>query len=172
MDPTPAIGTNPWHPSPDDQPQPGLPAVPGYQVQRELGRGGMGVVYQAVQLAAGRPVALKMLRDADLADPKELTRFRDEAQAAACLQHPNIVQIHEVGAVAGKPFFSLEYCAGGSLADRLRAAPPTPREAARLMEVCARAAHAAHLAGIVHRDLTPGNILLAPDGTPKLPDFG
>src|SRR3954470_1538657 len=104
MDPALTIGPNPQTAPPADQ---ALPAVPGYQVQRELGRGGMGVVYQAVQLAAGRLVALKMLRDAEHADPRDLTRFRDEAQAAACLQHPNIVQIHEVGTVAGKPFFSL-----------------------------------------------------------------
>jgi serine/threonine protein kinase len=150
----------------------GLPTVPGYEVLGELGRGGMGVVYKARQLHADRLVALKTLRNADLAEAQELARFRTEAQAVARLQHPNIVQVHEVGEAGGRPFFSLEFCPGGSLADRLRGTPLPPRDAARLVETLARAADAAHQAGIIHRDLTPGNVLFAADGGPKLTDFG
>jgi WD40 repeat protein len=137
-----------------------LPQVPGYEVLGELGRGGMGVVYQALQPGLKRLVALKMIRDAALAGPEDSARFKAEAQAVARLQHPHIVQIHEVGEHEGLPYFSLEFCAGGSLADRLRGTPLPPREAAQLVEVLAQAIHAAHQAHIVHRDLKPANILL------------
>jgi WD40 repeat protein/tRNA A-37 threonylcarbamoyl transferase component Bud32 len=147
------------------------PAVPGYEILRELGRGGMGVVYQARQLKAERLVALKMVLRGHAQDP-ELARFRVEAEAIARLQHPNIVQIFEVGETAGGPFFALEYCAGGSLHDKLAAAPLAPAEAARLAELLARAIAAAHGKGVLHRDLKPANILLTEDGAPKITDFG
>jgi WD40 repeat protein len=141
------------------------PAVPGYEVVGVLGRGGMGVVYQARQTSLGRLVALKMIRDASLADGESVARFRAEAAAAAQLQHPNIVQVYEIGDHRGLPYFSLEYVAGGSLAARLGGEPQPPRSAAQLVETLARAVGAAHQRGVVHRDLKPANVLLAADST-------
>jgi WD40 repeat protein/tRNA A-37 threonylcarbamoyl transferase component Bud32 len=146
--------------------------VLGYEILGELGRGGMGVVYQARHTKLGRLVALKMILIAEHAGPEERARFQTEAEAVARLQHPNIVQIYEVGEQDGRPFFSLEFCAGGSLEKKLGGVPLPPREAARLAETLARAMHAAHEAGVVHRDLKPANVLLAKDGTPKITDFG
>src|SRR5262249_39621402 len=138
----------------------------------ELGRGGMGVVYEARQTQLGRIVALKMILSGGMAGEAELTRFRTEAEAIARLQHANIVQIHEVGEHDGQPFFSLEFCAGGSLADRLNGTPLPAKEAARLVETLAHAMESAHQAHVIHRDLKPANVLLTPDGTPKITDFG
>jgi WD40 repeat protein len=146
--------------------------VPGYEILDELGRGGMGVVYRARQLSLNRVVALKMLKDDALAGPADLARFRAEAEAVARLQHPNVVQIFEVGEADGRLFFALEYCPGGSLDKRLGGTPLEPRPAARLAETLARALNAVHQAGVVHRDLKPANVLLAADGTPKVTDFG
>ncbi len=150
----------------------GRPTLPGYEILGELGRGGMGVVYKARQLRPERLVALKMILAGAHAGEGELARFRAEAEAVARLQHPNVVQIFEVGEHDGRPFFSLEYCAGGSLAEKLRGKPLAPAEAAALVEALARAVHAAHRQQIVHRDLKPGNVLLTADGTPKITDFG
>jgi WD40 repeat protein len=152
--------------------RPGLPCIPGYEVQQVLGRGGMGVVYRAVQVALKRPVALKMILAGDHTAPEMLARFQSEAEAVARLQHPNVVQIHEVGAHNGLPYFSMELVDGGSLAQKVRGMPQPPREAAALLEVLARAVHHAHQRGIVHRDLKPANVLLCADGTPKIADFG
>jgi hypothetical protein len=159
---------------------PGEPAVPvaaplaprGYVVLGELGRGGMGVVYTARQLSAGRVVALKMLLHAGQADAEQLGRFRSEAVAIARLQHPHVVQVFEVGEHGGLPFFSLEYCPGGSLDRKLAGTPLPPAEAAALVEKVARGVQAAHEAQVIHRDLKPANVLLAADGTPKVSDFG
>jgi serine/threonine protein kinase len=134
----------------------------GYEVLGELGRGGMGVVYKARQTSLDRLVALKMILAGAHAGPDQLARFRREAEAIARLQHPNIVQVYEVGVSEGMPFFSLEFCAGGSLDRNLAGTPLPPREAAALVETLARAMHAAHQAGVVHRDLKPANILLSP----------
>ena len=158
-------------PSPDTRGRP-RPTIPGYDVIGVLGRGGMGVVYLARQTRLRRPVALKMILAGEHADPAELARFQSEALAVAQLQHPNIVQIHEVGEHDGLPFFSLEYLAGGSLHRKIRREPQPPNEAARLVETLARAVQYAHAHGIVHRDLKPANVLLAEDGTPKVTDFG
>jgi WD40 repeat protein/serine/threonine protein kinase len=141
-----------------------LPCIAGYEILEELGRGGMGVVYKARQRGLNRIVALKMVLAGVHAGAKSLARFRSEAEAIARLQHPNIVQIYEVGEQEGRPYFSLEYVAGGSLAKRLSGAPLPAREAAGLVETLARAMHAAHQAGIIHRDLKPGNVLLASGG--------
>ncbi len=149
-----------------------LPAVPGYEMLGVLGRGGMGVVYKARQVALGRVVALKMIRDGVLAGPRERARFRAEAKAVARLQHPNIVQVHDLGEQDGRPFFTLELCEGGSLDRKLAGKPLDPRKAARLVEVLARAVQAAHQAGVVHRDLKPANVLIARDNVPKITDFG
>ncbi len=146
--------------------------VPGYEVLRELGRGGMGVVYLARQEGLNRHVALKMILHGAHAGAEGLARFRAEAQAIARLQHPNIVQVYAVGEQDGLPFFALELCPGGSLAQRFAAGPLPAEAAAGLVSRLARAVHAAHQAGIVHRDLKPANVLLAIDGTPKVSDFG
>jgi WD40 repeat protein len=152
--------------------QPGAAPIPGYEILRVLGRGGMGVVYQARHLKLNRLVALKMIRAGGHAGPEQLARFRTEAEAIAHLQHPNIVQIYEVGEHDGQPFFSLEFCPGGSLARELAGTPVLPREAAALMERLTRAMAAVHAKGVIHRDLKPANVLLAEDGTPKITDFG
>jgi serine/threonine protein kinase len=138
------------------------PAVPGYEIVGVLGRGGMAVVFKARQLDLQRVVALKMLRDWARAGDKELARFRAEADVIARLQHPNIVQIYDVGDVAGRPYFVLEYIAGGNLAQHLNGTPQSARRAAQFIEVSARAVQAAHANGIIHRDLKPANILLVP----------
>jgi WD40 repeat protein/tetratricopeptide (TPR) repeat protein len=146
--------------------------VPGYEVLGSLGRGGMGVVYKARQTGLKRLVALKMVLAGGHADAGQLGRFRTEAEAVARLQHPGIVQIHEVGEHRGLPYFSMEYCPGGSLAARLGGTPLPAREAAALIEQLAHAMQAAHDKGIIHRDLKPANVLMAEDGTPKITDFG
>ena len=149
------------------------PAVPGYEILGELGRGGMGVVYKARHLSLNRVVALKMILAGADAAPQELARFRTEAEAVARLQHPNIVQVYEVGEHDGRPYFSLEFVDGGSLADRLRGQPLPPARGRRAGRSAGpRPMHAAHQQGIVHRDLKPANVLLAADGTPKITDFG
>lgn len=148
-----------------------VPTVEGYQIEEELGRGGMGVVYKAVQVKLGRPVALKMIL-AQHAQGEELERFASEGEAVARFQHPNIVQIYEVGETDGRPYFSLEYVEGGSLEDKLGGKPMAWKPAAELLVVLAHAMQAAHARGIVHRDLKPANILLSKDGTPKVTDFG
>lgn len=135
--------------------------VPGYKILGVLGRGGMGVVYKALQEKANRLVALKMILAGAHADQHDQTRFRVEAEAAARLSHPNIVQLHEVGETPeGFPFFSLEFVGGGTLAERLKQAPLPVQDAAALVESLARAMQYAHEQGIVHRDLKPLNILL------------
>jgi WD40 repeat protein len=139
---------------------PSLPRLPGYAVECELGRGSMGVVYRARQLRLKRLVALKMILAGPIAGEEQRARFHTEALAAARLQHPNIVQVYEIGDHDGCPFLALELVEGGSLAQRLRGAPIPPDEAARLMETLARAMHYAHAHGVVHRDLKPANILL------------
>jgi tetratricopeptide (TPR) repeat protein/tRNA A-37 threonylcarbamoyl transferase component Bud32 len=146
--------------------------VPGYEIVAELGRGGMGVVYKARQTDLRRLAALKMILSGAHAGATDLERFRIEAQAIACLQHPNIVQIYQVGEHDGLPFLSLEFCPGGSLDGKLASTPFPPSQAAALVEKLALAMHAAHEKGIVHRDLKPANVLLLEDGTPKITDFG
>jgi tetratricopeptide (TPR) repeat protein/tRNA A-37 threonylcarbamoyl transferase component Bud32 len=148
------------------------PLVPGFFILEKLGEGGMGVVYKARQERLSRLVALKMIRTGAQAHPEELARFTREAESIARLQHPNIVQIHDVGEYQGMPFLSLEFCAGGSLDTRLKASPLNPTEAGSLLEALAWAVHTAHEKGIVHRDLKPANVLLTESGIPKITDFG
>src|SRR5262249_11303203 len=134
------------------------PAIPGYEVLGELGRGGMGVVYRARHLALGRVVALKMILHGGLADAGLRARFRREAEAAARLQHPNIVQVFEVGEADGHPFLALEYVEGTNLAQQVSSRPQPPAWAAGLLRTLALALAHAHERGIVHRDLKPANI--------------
>ena len=151
---------------------PPVVSVPGYELLSELGRGGMGVVYRARQVKADRVVALKMILAGGHAGAAELARFRTEAEAIARLQHPNIVQVYEVGEHEGGPFFSLEFCGGGSLKEKLSGTPLPARAAAQLIETLARAMQVAHDHQIIHRDLKPANVLLTEGGTPKVTDFG
>jgi len=148
------------------------PEVPGYAIEAELGRGGMGVVYRARHLKLNRTVALKMILAGGHAGAAELARFRTEAEAIARLQHPHIVQIYEVGESGGHPYCALEFVDGGSLADKLAQGPLALKECARLVEALSRAMQLAHSRNVVHRDLKPANILMSADGTPKVTDFG
>ena len=156
----------------------GLPRVTGYELEAVIGQGGMGVVYKARHLALKRTVALKMIA-ATHSTSAERTRFRTEAEAVARLQHPNIVQIFEIGEMAGAPFIALEFVPGGSLAARLAKQTLRPRDGARVVATLAEAMHLAHSRNLVHRDLKPDNVLLAGDAKapisqcqPKVTDFG
>ncbi|HLJ93483.1 MAG TPA: protein kinase [Gemmataceae bacterium] len=146
--------------------------VPGYEILGELGRGGMGVVYKARHLQLKRLAALKMILGGAHASADQLARFRSEAEAAARLQHPNIVQIYEVGEHNGLPYFALEFMDGGSLSQRLRVSPLPPHGAAELVAMLGQAMHTAHEAGVIHRDLKPDNVLLTRWGSCKITDFG
>jgi serine/threonine-protein kinase len=137
-----------------------LPAISGYEVESILGRGGAGVVFKARHLRLNRLVALKMLLAGAYAGPEELARFRREAEAVAALRHPNIIQVFDAGEVGGRPYFTMEFVAGGSLAQKLSGTPQPARPAAALVAALAAAMRVAHQGGIIHRDLKPANILL------------
>jgi tetratricopeptide (TPR) repeat protein len=143
-----------------------------YGILRSLGSGGMGVVFAARQTQPRRVVALKMILAAAHGGRQALARFQSETEIIARLQHPNIVPVYEVGQHDGRPYYTMEYLEGGSLAHKLAAAPLAPRAAAELALLLARAIHFAHEHGVVHRDLKPANVLLASDATPKIADFG
>jgi serine/threonine protein kinase/WD40 repeat protein len=168
-----------------------LPTIAGYELLAEIGRGGMGIVYKARQISLNRIVALKMLLASHPIGTEHLVRFRTEAEALAKLRHPNIVTIFEIAESEGRPYFTMEYIAGPSLAEVLNGHPQEVAVAARLLEIVARAVHAIHQCGVIHRDLKPANVLLSfsrglPDSheatlaggsrlneaTPKITDFG
>jgi predicted Ser/Thr protein kinase len=169
----------------DTQPLPGGPAViahgpsrtqrptiAGYEVLDELGRGGMGIVYKARQIGLDRIVALKTILPRGAKRDEQARRFLQEAKAMALLQHPGVVQIHEIGDWEGQPYLVMEYVGGGNLSEKLAAKPMPARAGAELVARLASAVSAAHEQGVIHRDLKPSNIFLAADGTPKIGDFG
>ncbi len=143
-----------------------------YERLTEIGRGGMGVVYQAHQRSLNRDVALKMMVRGVFATPDDLRRFRTEAESAAKLTHPHIVSVYEVGEQAGLPYFSMQLVLGETLAERINRSPLAPREAAALLIPVCRAIAYAHRSGVLHRDLKPSNILLDREDHPYVSDFG
>ena len=143
-----------------------------YQLEREIARGGMGVVYAAKQISLNRTVALKMIRSGCLASDTEIERFRREAHAAGGLRHPGVVAVHDVGEIHGLQYFSMDLIEGQNLADRLQHGPMRPDDAAKLMRDVASAVDHAHANGVLHRDLKPSNILIDSDGQPHITDFG
>jgi hypothetical protein len=161
-----------------------LPSLPGYEILRELGRGGMGVVFQARQIALDRLVALKVLLGGRYASAASRARFKSEVESIARLQHPNLIQVFEIGEHEGHTYFTMEYVGGGNLEERIESGPLGNNEAAKLVAILARAMHAAHERGVIHRDLKPANVLLSASpvreeewgvrgfGIPKITDFG
>ena len=136
------------------------PTIPGYEILEELGRGGMGVVYKARHIGLNRIVALKMILAAEHAGREAVARFRAEAEAVAQLKHPNIIQVYDIGEQDGRPYFSMEFVEGGSLAKHIAGQPQPPKWCAEICEKLSLAMHLAHSQGIVHRDLKPANVLL------------
>jgi WD40 repeat protein/tRNA A-37 threonylcarbamoyl transferase component Bud32 len=166
----------------DDEPaaadKPNSPALSNlryfgdYELLEEIARGGMGVVFKARQVSLNRIVAVKMLLSGQFAKKEFVERFRAEAQAAANLQHPNIVAIHEIGEHGGQQYFSMDYVEGGHLGALVRDKPLPAKRAAAYVKTIAGAIHYAHKHGVLHRDLKPSNILIDPFDQPRVTDFG
>jgi tRNA A-37 threonylcarbamoyl transferase component Bud32 len=152
--------------------QPAGTSFGDYELLVEIARGGMGVVYKARQTSLNRIVALKMILAGKLAAEDDLARFRTEAEAAAKLQHANIVAVHDVGEIDGQHYFSMDFIDGQTLAHRLAKGPLPSKDAARYLRQIARALHYAHRQGVLHRDLKPSNILIDAEDEPHVTDFG
>lgn len=151
----------------------GAVAVPGFDIESELGRGGMGVVYKAKQAGLNRTVALKVVLAGPFADPSTRARFLLEAEAVAAVDHPHVVKVFAFGEHAGFPYLVMEYLGGGTLADSLKANGPLPaRAAAEMVRKLTDAVSHVHDRGVIHRDIKPLNVLLTPAGEPRLTDFG
>lgn len=149
-----------------------LPNITGYELIRVLGQGGMGTVYEAKHLGLNRTVALKTLRSGRDTSADEITRLRREAEVIAKIQHPNVVQIYDVGELDGGLYLALEYVEGGNLSEQLKGVPIDDHQAATLIETLARGIHIAHEQQIIHRDLKPANVLITKENVPKITDFG
>jgi len=143
-----------------------------YDLLEEIGRGGMGLVYRARQRSLDRTVAVKVLTLGPLAGTEDIRRFRGEASAAGCLQHDDIVRIHEVGVCEGRHYIVMDHVEGEGLNDTVRAGPLEGERAARYLGQIARAIDYAHQRGIIHRDLKPSNILIDAQDRPRITDFG
>jgi len=143
-----------------------------YELEGEIARGGMGIVYRARQISLNRPVALKLMLESSIANPEDVHRFQQEARAAEQLDHENIVPIYDVGIHQGRPYYTMRLIPGGNLLAVLGELRQNPRRAAQLMMTIARAVEYAHQQGILHCDLKPENILLDSNGTPHIADFG
>ncbi len=150
----------------------GFPSIEGFEIECELGRGGMGVVYKARQLSLDRTVALKMILAGQLADKEDVKRFHLEAEAAANLDHPGIVPVYQVGEHEGRHYLAMGFVEGGRLSRKIAKGPLPPREAAQCVRKVAEAIAFSHQHGVIHRDLKPSNILLDRNGEPKVSDFG
>src|ERR1043165_676198 len=144
----------------------------GYELLEEIARGGMGVVYKARQVSLDRVVAIKMILRGQRAGASEISRFLGEARAAAALQHPNIVAIHEVGECEGEHFFVMDYIEGQTLDRLVREQPLSGHRAAEILKKISEAIHYAHEQGFLHRDLKPSNVLMDASGQPHVTDFG
>jgi eukaryotic-like serine/threonine-protein kinase len=147
-------------------------SIAEYEILDEVGRGGMGIVYRARRHATGTILALKLLlcgRDVEFND---LARFRIEVEAMACLDHPNIIKIRDVGIVGGYPYLALEFAERGTLKELIKKHPQPPLRAAEVVKTLAFAMQYAHSKGMLHRDLKPANVLVMQDGTLKVSDFG
>ncbi|MBX9581939.1 MAG: serine/threonine protein kinase, partial [Gemmataceae bacterium] len=169
----PERATHDWDADPTgDAPPAPPPTLPGYDLLERVGAGGMGAVYRAIQRGLNRTVAVKLVLGGAAADPRQLVRFRAEAEAVAAVRHPHVVQVHECGEAGGQPFLVMELCPGGRLGDRLAAGRLAPPEAAGLLAKVAAGVAAAHAEGIVHRDLKPASVLFDAAGEPKVADFG
>ncbi len=171
---SPAEATAQFTPTAVPPPDGPLPCIRlgDYELLEEIARGGMGVIYKARQISLNRIVAVKMILAGRLATKADHDRFHCEAQAAALLDHPNIVPVFEVGEYEGQHYFSMGYVAGQSLAARLAAGPLPPKEGAELVATVAEAVEYAHRQGVIHRDIKPSNILLDHKGRPRVSDFG
>src|SRR3989449_10199561 len=143
-----------------------------YELLEEIARGGMGVVYKARQVTLNRTVAVKMILSGEFASPEFVHRFQAEAEAAANLDHPNIVAIHEVGVHESQHYFSMDYVEGKNLAEVAGDKPMPARKAAGYLKTIAEAIHYAHQRGILHRDLKPSNVLVDQFDQPRITDFG